>query len=63
MAGETVSRVALGAARVAGRALARAGEPIIACPYPDGPLRFAFVDSYLQAAPPAPGTVDYTEEG
>lgn len=61
MGDEVVSRVALGAARVAGRVTARAGKPITICPYPAGPLRFAFVDAYLQAAPPKPGTVDYDE--
>ncbi|MET7335950.1 hypothetical protein [Nonomuraea sp. NPDC005650] len=63
MAGETVSRVALGAARIAGRTLARVGSPITACPYPGGPLQFAFVDAYLQEAPPTPGTVDYDDSG
>lgn len=61
MAG-SVSRVALGAARTAGGALARAGEPITTCPYPAGPLAFAFVDAYLQAAPPAEGSVSYDDE-
>ncbi|WP_433542064.1 Rmf/CrpP family protein (plasmid) [Streptosporangium sandarakinum] len=58
---EGVSRVALGAARTAGRATGQAGEPITACPYPAGPLRFAFIDAYLQAAPPAAGTVSYDD--
>ncbi|MFG1977020.1 hypothetical protein ACGFJC_47475 [Nonomuraea fuscirosea] len=62
MGGGQVSRVALGAARTAGQTLARAGEPITACPYPKGPLQFAFVDAYLQQVPPAPGTVDYDEQ-
>ncbi|MER5322384.1 Rmf/CrpP family protein [Streptosporangium roseum] len=60
--GETVGRVALGAARVAGRAAAQAGEPITACPYGAGPQRFAFVDAYLEAEPPAAGTVAYDDE-
>jgi hypothetical protein len=61
MAGK-VSRVALGAARVAGAMMARNGRPITACPYPGGPRQFAFVDAYLEVSPPAPRTVDYDEQ-
>ncbi|MBG0818973.1 Rmf/CrpP family protein [Planomonospora sp. ID82291] len=59
--GEMVSRVALGAARVAGQVSARAGKPITVCPYPAGPRRFAFVDGYLQERPPVVGTVVYDQ--
>lgn len=58
----SVSRVALGAARTAGRTTAWAGRPITACPYPGGPERFAFVDAYLQVRPPQAGTVAYDEQ-
>ncbi|MFG6197774.1 hypothetical protein [Nonomuraea sp. JJY05] len=57
-----VSRVALDAARTAGRTTAWAGRPITACPYPKGPQRFAFVDAYLQVRPPAAGAVAYDEQ-
>lgn len=57
----TVSRVALGVARIAGRATAQTGKPITACPYEAGPKRFAFVDAYLEVRPPAAGTVDYDD--
>ncbi|WP_157549715.1 hypothetical protein [Nonomuraea candida] len=59
---ESVSRVALGAARTAGRTTAWAGRPITDCPFPAGPRRLAFVDAYLQVRPPQAGTVAYDEQ-